>query len=61
MTMVQIQSTEAEGNPAADVVKKIESMGGQAIADYSDVSNFSMVEKMFDLTIKTWENRRGNK
>ena len=48
------KGTEVEGNPAAEVVKKIESMGGQAVADYSDVSNFSMVEKMFDLTIKTF-------
>ncbi|MDC3067396.1 MAG: 3-hydroxyacyl-CoA dehydrogenase [Methylococcaceae bacterium TMED69] len=48
------KGTDIEGSPASEVVKEIEALGGYALADNSDVSNFSSVEKMFETTIKNF-------
>ena len=42
------KGTDIEGSPASDVVNEVEAMGGCALADNSDVSNFSSVEEMFE-------------
>ena len=48
------KGTDIEGSPASDVVNEVEAMGGCALADNSDVSNFSSVEEMFENTIKNF-------
>jgi NAD(P)-dependent dehydrogenase (short-subunit alcohol dehydrogenase family) len=49
--------TEGSGDsrtPAAEVVDEIRAMGGEAVANYADVSNFEQAKQLIDSTVATF-------
>src|SRR5688572_12757921 len=50
----ELDGTGSSSGPAGEVVDQIRSMGGQAIANGDDISDFAQAKRVFDATLEAF-------